>query len=139
MDDTIFIDLTTTELQPGQQFSGKILWALEKAPQTVRLTLGWFTEGRGTTDHKIEAELSWTTDATSGEEPFEFTLPPSPYSFDGKLISLNWELSLSVKKGKAEHQLPITVSPQGKAVELSAVANDSKRSPLSFLKRRSIR
>ena len=135
MDDTIFIDLTTTELQPGQHFTGKILWALEKAPQEVRLTLGWFTEGRGTTDRKIEAELSWTTDATSGEEPFEFTLPPSPYSFDGKLISLNWELSLSVKKGKAEHQRPIIVSHHGQAVELSAIADDSKRSPLSFLKR----
>ena len=100
MDDTIFIDLTTTELQPGQHFTGKILWALEKAPQEVRLTLGWFTEGRGTTDRKIEAELS-----------------------------------LSVKKGKAEHQLPIIVSHHGQAVELSAIADDSKRSPLSFLKR----
>ena len=135
MDDSIFIDLTTTELQPGQQFTGKILWALEKAPQEVRLTLGWFTEGRGSTDRKIEAELSWTSDATSGEEPFEFTLPPSPYSFDGTLISLNWALTLSVKKGKATHQLPITVSPHAEAIALSAVPNESKRKPFSFLKR----
>lgn len=139
MDDTIFIDLATTELQPGQQFSGKILWALAKAPKEVQLTLGWSTEGRGSTDHKIEAELSWTTEATSGEEPFEFTLPPAPYSFDGQLISLMWELKLSVLKGKAEHQLPITVSPHGSAIALTAVDNGSKRSPLSFLKRGAVR
>jgi hypothetical protein len=124
MDDTIYIDLEQTQLQPGQHFSGKILWALVKAPKEVRLTLGWFTEGRGTSDHKIEAERSWTTEATSGEEAFEFPLPASPYSFDGQLISLNWELKLSVKKGKAEHQLPIIVSPHAQAVELSSVPKE---------------
>ena len=82
MDDNIYIDLEQTHLQPGQHFSGKILWALEKAPKEVRLILGWVTEGRGTSDHKTEAELSWTTEATNGEETFEFTLPASPYSFD---------------------------------------------------------
>ena len=127
MNDTIYIDCEQTHLQPGQQFSGKILWALEKAPKEVRLTLGWSTEGRGTCDHKTEAELSWTTEATSGEEPFEFTLPPSPYSFDGQLISLNWALKLSVKKGKAEHELPIIVSPHGYSVELSAVECETKK------------
>jgi hypothetical protein len=132
MDDTIYIDLEQTNLQPGQQFSGKILWALKKAPKEVRLTLGWSTEGRGTCDHKIEAELNWSTDATSGEEPFEFILPPSPYSFDGQLISLNWALTLSIKKGKSEHKLPIIVSPHGYIVELSAVENESKRSKWKF-------
>ena len=139
MDDSILIDLEHTQLQPGQHFSGKVLWALEKAPKEVRLTLSWATEGRGTTDRKLEAELSWTTEATSGEEPFEFTVPPSPYSFDAKLISLNWELHLSVKKGKSEHRLPITVSPHEQAVALSAVDNGNKRNPLSFLKRGSKR
>jgi hypothetical protein len=135
MDDSILIDIEHTQLQPGQLITGKILWALEKAPKEVRLTLSWTTEGRGTSDQKLEAELNWTTEATSGEEPFEFTLPPSPYSFDGKLISLNWELHLSVKKGKAEHRQPITVSPHGQAVALSAVDNNHKRKSLSFLKR----
>jgi hypothetical protein len=132
MDDTIYIDLEQTNLQPGQQFSGKILWALKKAPKEVRLTLGWSTEGRGTCDHKIEAELNWSTDATSGEEPFEFILPSSPYSFDGQLIALNWALTLSIKKGKSEHKLPIIVSPHGYIVELSAVENESNRSKWKF-------
>ena len=127
MNDTIYIDLEQTHLQPGQQFSGKILWALQKAPKAVRLTLGWSTEGRGTNDHKTEAELNWTTEAISGEEAFEFTLPASPYSFDGQLISLNWALQLSVKKGKAEHELPIIVSPHGYTVELSAVGKEAKK------------
>lgn len=135
MNDTIYIDLEQTQLQPGQTFSGKILWALEKAPKEVRLTLSWSTEGRGSKDSKLESELSWTTQATSGEEVFEFTLPASPYSFEGTLIALNWELRLCVKKGKAEHVLPITVSPHKQAIELSAVPDESKLKSFSFLKR----
>ncbi|HBM86216.1 MAG TPA: hypothetical protein DD423_05460 [Opitutae bacterium] len=135
MDDTLFIDLEQTQLLPGQHVAGKILWALEKGPKEIRLSLGWSTEGRGSRDDKIEAELNWSTEATSGEESFEFTLPASPYSFDGTLISLNWALTLSVKKGKATHQLPITVSPHAEAIALSAVPNESKRKPFSFLKR----
>lgn len=89
MDDTLFIDLEQTQLLPGQHVAGKILWALEKGPKEIRLSLGWSTEGRGSRDDKIEAELNWSTEATSGEESFEFTLPASPYSFDGTLILLN--------------------------------------------------
>jgi hypothetical protein len=127
MDDNIYIDLEQTHLQPGQRFSGKILWALEQPPKQIQLSLGWATEGRGSCDQKIEAELNWDTEATSGEAPFEFTLPSSPYSFDGQLISLNWTLKLSVKKGKAAHECPIIVSPHGYAIDLVAVNTDDKK------------
>lgn len=132
MDENIFIDIESTHFEPGQRVTGKILWAVEKAPKEVSLTLGWSTEGRGTTDHKVESELKWETEALSGEEPFEFTLPASPYSFDGSLISLSWELSLSLKKGKAESNLPITVSPNASPITLSQLENESKRKPFSF-------
>jgi hypothetical protein len=135
MDDSIFIDLEQTQLQPGQAVRGKILWALAKAPKALQLSLGWHTEGRGSCDRKVEAELNWNSEATSGEKPFEFTLPTSPYSFDGTLISLNWTLTLSVKKGKASHELPITVAPHAAAIALSAIPNESKRKPFSFLQR----
>ncbi|MGJ8640696.1 MAG: hypothetical protein ACSHYA_15000 [Opitutaceae bacterium] len=132
MDDTIFIDLANTQFKPGMTISGSILWALEKAPKEIRLTLGWSTEGRGTSDHKVEAKLNWKTDAISGKEPFEFTLPATPYSFDGKLIALNWGLSLSAKKGKAECHLPITVSPHDTIITLPAVTDERKRKSFSF-------
>lgn len=134
MDDTLFIDLESTQFQPGQHITGKLLWALKAPPKEIHLTLGWFTEGRGTSDQKIEAELKWQTDATSGEEPFEFTLPPSPYSFTGPLIALNWELAASLKKGKAESHLAITVAPNLTPIELSASEDEGKRKSFSKLK-----
>ena len=135
MNDTLFIDLTPTQFQPGQQISGKLLWALSKAPKEIHLTLAWSTEGRGTSDRKIEAELKWQSEEISGEEPFEFTLPPSPYSFNGPLIALNWELSVTIKKGKADCHLPITVAPNLTPVELSAIKDEGKRKSVSKFKR----
>ncbi len=135
MEANLFIDIPQTQVEPGQTLSGKILWALDKAPKELTLSLGWITEGRGTQDRKVEAEQTWRTEQTSGEEAFEFTLPPSPYSFAGTLISVNWALELHVKKSKAEYRLPITVSPHGQAVDLHQVADESKRKSFSFLKR----
>ena len=135
MDATCFIDLPQTQLEPGQKISGKILWALPQAPQKLTLTLAWITEGRGTQDSKIEAELTWHSNDTSGEEAFEFTLPPSPYSFAGTLISVNWALELHCKKGNAEYHLPITVSPYAAPIALDQVTNESSRKPFSFLSR----
>jgi hypothetical protein len=118
MEDSLYIDLEPTHYLPGQRIAGKILWALAKPPKELSLTLIWFTEGRGSTDRKLEAEQTWSTEATSGEENFEFTLPASPYSFEGKLISLHWELQLRPKKGKGSCELPILVSPHPHAIEL---------------------
>lgn len=134
MDDSIFIDVEPTQFQPGQVVSGKLLWALTKAPKEIRLELSWSTEGRCTNDKKIEAERTWNTQETSGEEAFEFTLPPSPYSFNGPLIALNWKLSVSVKKGQAECDLPITVSPNLSPVELTAIEDEGKRKSFSKFK-----
>ena len=131
----LFIDLPKTSFTPGELITGKILWALEKPPQEIQLTLGWITEGRGTQDSKIESERLWETEATSGEETFEFTLPASPYSLEGTLISINWALELYVKNGKIEHALPITVCPYDQPVSLTKVADESKRKSFSFLKR----
>lgn len=135
MDTSLFIDLPQTQLLPGQTISGKILWAVNKPPEEITLSLGWMTEGRGTQDSKIETQKTWKTDQTSGEESFEFTLPTSPYSFEGTLISVHWALELQVKKGKSEYRIPLTVSPHGSSVALESIADESKRKPFSFIKR----
>lgn len=98
MTDSLFIDIPKDQYAPGSTIRGTILWALERSPQELSLSLGWWTEGRGDKDAKVVEELHWETTQTSGEESFELNLPQSPYSFDGHLISLKWALELSVKK-----------------------------------------
>jgi hypothetical protein len=136
METNLFIDIPKLEFTPGENVSGKILWALDKAPEEILLSLGWWTEGRGSKDAKIEEEMTWKTQLRAGEEKFSFTIPQSPYSFNGQLISLKWGLELSSKESREKHLLEIIVSPWGVAVDLPKVENESSRKSISFLRNR---
>lgn len=102
----------------------------------MQLSLGWWTEGRGDRDAKIETELEWITNETAGQEDFEIKLPTSPYSFEGHLISLKWALELRSKKGDSSKTLDITVTPNGKEISLPLIEDESKRKPFSFRRSR---
>lgn len=136
METDLFIDLPRSIYRPGETISGQILWALNKSPEKMQLSLGWWTEGRGDRDAKIETELEWITNETAGQEDFEIKLPTSPYSFEGHLISLKWALELRSKKGDSSKTLDITVTPNGKEISLPLIENESKRKPFSFRRSR---
>ena len=108
---------------------------MEQKPEVVRLTLGWWTDGRGSKDAKIEAVKEWQTDEIAGREAFEFQLPGSPYSFSGTLISLTWGLELSVKKGKAKILRELVLSPTGTPPNLPHL-DEGKRKSISIFGRR---
>lgn len=135
METNLYIDLPKTHFGPGEKISGRILWVLDHPPGVVRLTLGWWTEGRGSRDAAIEASHEWEAAKAAGEENFSFTLPPSPYSFSGTLITLKWALELSTRKGKETVVEPVVVSPAADLIELSHIDEGGKKS-FSFLSRR---
>lgn len=135
MDTSLYIDIPKTHYAPGETVAGTIFWVLEEPPKTVRLTLGWWTEGRGTKDAAVEADREWETSALAGEEKFELPLPPSPYSFSGTLITLQWALELSTEKGKKTAVTPLTVSPGEDPIQLAHL-DDGREESLSFRRRR---
>ena len=102
-----------------------------KAARNTQINLRLVTEGRGTQDGKIEAELDWITNQLSGKEAFQFKLPPTPYSFTGHLTSLQWGLELSIKKSKDTYVQNITLAPDLKSIDLPLI-DEGKRKSLSF-------
>ena len=135
METHLLIDVPKNTFQPTEIICGKILWAVPQPPKEVILTLGWATQGRGTVDEEIESELTWVTSELAGEEPFEFQLPASPYSFSGQLISLRWFLQLSTRKGKHMTDFDIVVSPNGAPVDLPHI-HESRKKSFSFFRNR---
>lgn len=136
MDTTLYIDLPKTVYLPGELLKGEVLWALEKAPEKLYLSLGWWTEGRGSKDAKITEELEWQAPDSAGKQSFEITLPETPYSLEGHLISIKWGLELSTEKGKNSQALDIVISPNETAIELPLIENESKRKSFPFGSRR---
>ena len=115
---TIEIELSQTQYEPGEIMTGRVVWNFSKAPKQISLQIAWHTEGRGSEDSHIEYEQHWDTDMHSGSQNFRFKLPPSPYSFSGTLIELIWSVSAFSKCGKEYTHTDIVVAPQKKVVKL---------------------
>ena len=104
---------------PGEEVSGTVSWSFATAPTFAQLQLYWTTRGKGTVDLEVIESVSFESPAASAEHPFAFRLPAAgPYSFSGKLISLLWFIKLYVKPTKETVELPITVSPTGREINL---------------------
>lgn len=130
METNLYIDLPKTHFQPGEILRGEILWALDQAPERIYLSLGWWTEGRGTKDAKIETELDWQTREPAGKQSFEIPLPKTPYSFQGQLITLKWALELRAERGKQTDSVDISIAPGDAPVDLPLIEDESARKSL---------
>ena len=110
-----------TTFLPGEEVHGAVSWTLEKQPRSAEVRLFWYTEGKGTRDLAIVAQQSFAEPKQSDERAFRFTLPPAPYSFSGRLISLVWAIELVIEPGDHAERVQITVSPTGKEIVLSEI------------------
>lgn len=113
---SIEIDHSQTAFLPGETIRGRVRWHVEEIPKRACLRLLWSTQGKGTEDVGVVEERNFETAGAIGSEVFEFTAPPAPWSFSGKLISLIWRLEAVVDKECAHRD--ITISPRGHEILL---------------------
>ena len=103
---------------PGEILEGKAAWQLEPAPKKIFLRLFWLTRGKGTEDIEVVSETVFDNPLTSESRPFKITLPQSPYSFSGKLVSLIWALELVASDNETAVTREIVISPFGYEIDL---------------------
>jgi len=123
---------------PGEQVEGRIEWSLDANPDALTLSLLWYTSGKGTRDIGVLYANRIDSPGALGSDKFSFTLPPGPYSFSGKLISLIWALELTCTPGSDTVRKEIVVSPIGREILLTSVAGQGEgkdNQPGPFLKR----
>lgn len=134
MSDHLIIDIPQKNYRPGQEISGSVLWDMTQRTDRLVLSLGWWTEGKGTKDEAIIQSLSWDNPARIGKEIFRFALPMDiPYTFSGRLISVVWALQFSAEKTKVENSLEIlTISPTDSEFDLTQNTYKSEGKSFSF-------
>jgi hypothetical protein len=104
---------TKTRYRPGETLEGLASWDLDKAPKSLEVRLYWRTQGRGTVDLEIVRSVKFEGAGAQERRPFQIALPPGPYSFSGRLVSIIWGVELVAEpKGDAAH-IEITMSPGG--------------------------
>jgi len=117
---------------PAELVEGRIEWSLDANPKALELTLLWYTSGKGTRDVHVLYTNRTDSPGAFGSDKFSFTLPPGPYSFSGKLISLIWALELTCTPGDETLRKEIVVSPTGREILLTSVAGHESQPRLSL-------
>jgi len=103
---------------PGERVCGELSWELHPPPRVVELSLRWRMQGKGAVDQQVLETISIVDPPPSGRRAFELQLPQSPYSFNGRLVSLQWELHAMARPAGVEAQRRIVVSPSRRPIEL---------------------
>ena len=102
---------------PGEVVTGFAEWDLPGVTG-AEVRLFWRTSGKGTPDTATAGVVRWERPAARERREFRLTLPDSPYSFSGKLISLLWAVELVVEPRRDAVRAEIVMSPTGKEIRL---------------------
>ena len=128
----ILIECPTTGVRPGDTIAGEALWDLEEDPRSITVSMGWWTEGKGTRDERILESKEIENAGRIGKDAFRFQIPDGPLSFSGKLISLDWAIEVRPEKGNAKAVHPFVVSATDHEIDISVHSYESKGKSLSF-------
>lgn len=107
-----------TSFRPGEAIRGRAMWVLEKDPHAVEIRLFWYTSGKGSPDVGIVETQAVPSPGRRGETEFSFRAPVGPYSFSGKLISLQWAVEVVALPGREAQRQDLTISPTGAEIIL---------------------
>jgi hypothetical protein len=126
--DRLSVDIrdNKTAFAPGETLEGTIQWNLESPPRRLKLSLFWYTSGKGTRDVGVAQSLNIDDPGAFGTREFDFALPDGPYSFSGKLISLIWAVELTCSPGSDTVRKEITLSPSGQEITLGEVPTQER-------------
>jgi len=103
---------------PGETIAGLVTWALEKTPERIEVRLMWYTQGKGDRDLEVADSVEFESPAQADAQIFKFVAPTSPYSFSGRLISLQWALEVVAGRGVEPVRLDIVIAPNSREIDL---------------------
>jgi hypothetical protein len=107
-----------TWFKPGQRVEGQASWSLEHPPTLVEVRLFWQTRGFGIGEVEVLDTARFENPAQIGEVGFLLPLPLSPFSFEGRLVSLGWGLELVAQPGDHATAVDFSMSPTGRPISL---------------------
>lgn len=107
-----------TAFEPAETIAVEAEWELDAEPEAFELRVVWNTSGKGDTDIGIEKTIPIDSPGLAESRRLDVQLPPAPYSFSGKYVSLIWALELVAQPSDESARTEITIAPGRREVLL---------------------
>ena len=101
---------------PREQLTVSVEWSFPSSPGQFEVRLLWFTSGKGIADTTIVERQNVPDPRPYGRQQFTFRLPESPYSFQGKLIRLEWAVEVSTGRPDECEREQFAMSPTAQEI-----------------------
>ncbi len=113
-----------TTFSPGEAITLEADWLLVERVDGLEVRLFWYTSGIGTRDGETVATVAIDDPALNGSQTVGFIAPQQPYSYSGKLISIQWAAELVDVKGRQATRLDLTIGPAGNEATIPESSED---------------
>jgi hypothetical protein len=110
--------------RPGEVIEGVAGWSRDKVPTLAEVRLLWFTRGKGTQDVTVVETAKLSAAEREAVQPFRFTLPDGPVSFEGRLVAVNWAVELVLEPGAESARWEFALLSGAATAQLAAVADE---------------
>jgi len=102
---------------PGTVLEGHVEWQLANTPRSITVELHCYTDGSIPGQSEVMEHVVFDAPSTSERRAFQIRIPSQPYSFEGTLFKICWELEARVTPGKHSDVVQLVVSPTGEPVQ----------------------
>jgi hypothetical protein len=107
-----------TSFEPGARLAGVAAWSAPAPPRGMELRVAWTLRGKDGRDLHLADTIPLPAPAAAERRPFVLTLPATPYSFRGTLLTLTWTLDLVALPGEETARVNLVIAPRGQAIDL---------------------
>ena len=118
------LDESRDSYAPGGRVRGEVSWELTDAPHDLEIRLVWQTRGIGSQNSSVVACETIAHPRSQGRQAFSLSLPWEPYSFSGKLVSVEWRVEFGNPSSDDWTFAPLVVGPDGREVDLPQLGDD---------------
>ena len=108
-----------TWFKPGETIKVNAEWYLDDEADAIEVRLFWYTSGTGTQDVGLVQTRRVDRPEQNGNRSFQMRVPRGPYSFSGKLITLEWAIEVVVLPSGETERFDLTIGPQPVEVDLT--------------------
>jgi hypothetical protein len=111
----ISIEPNTRQFEPGATITARVQWSDLRDNDRLVVRLFWFTTGKGDRDIEIVSEVPLQATGTSGQEVVKLTAPAWPFSYSGKMVSIQWAIEVVRLPGEDAQTVELVIAPDGRA------------------------